>query len=110
IMAGINAARRVQGRAAVRLRRDEAYIGVMLDDLVTRELTEPYRLLTSRAEYRLLLRQDNADLRLTPLGYELGLVSRERYDDVESKRDAVAWELERLGKTFLGLNDRTRGQ
>ncbi len=108
IIAGINAARRAQAKPAVILRRDQAYIGVMLDDLVTGELTEPYRLLTARAEYRLLLRQDNADLRLTPLAYELGLVSRERYQEVENKRDAVAWELERLGKTFLSLGNGTQ--
>ena len=108
IIAGINAARRAQAKPAVILRRDQAYTGVMLDDLVTGELTEPYRLLTARAEYRLLLRQDNADLRLTPLAYELGLVSRERYQEVENKRDAVAWELERLGKTFLSLGNGTQ--
>ena len=104
ILAGINAARRAQGRPAVILRRDQAYIGVMADDLVTGELSEPYRMLTSRAEYRLLLRQDNADLRLTPLAYDLGLASAEQYRDVENQRDAIAWELQRLDKTFLSLN------
>jgi len=101
IIAGINAALKVQGKAPIILGRDQAYIGVMIDDLVTGELTEPYRLFTSRAEYRLLLRQDNADLRLTPLGYQLGLVERERYEAVEYKRSFVRNELNRLGKTFI---------
>ncbi|MBI2888266.1 MAG: tRNA uridine-5-carboxymethylaminomethyl(34) synthesis enzyme MnmG [Chloroflexi bacterium] len=104
IIAGINAARSARGQPAIILRRDQAYIGVMLDDLATGELTEPYRLLTARAEYRLLLRQDNADLRLTPLAFELGLASRQRYQEVERKREAIADELERLGKTYLSLN------
>jgi tRNA uridine 5-carboxymethylaminomethyl modification enzyme len=98
IVAGINAALKVQGKPALILRRDQAYIGVMLDDLVTRELTEPYRLFTSRAEYRLLLRQDNADLRLTPIAYDLGLVGRERSERVERKRELIDGELERLSR------------
>ncbi len=101
IIAGINAALKVKGKPALVLRRDQAYIGVMIDDLVTTELAEPYRLLTSRAEYRLLLRQDNADLRLTPLGYQLGLISEARYNEVEKKRKAIAAELKRLGKTYF---------
>ena len=101
LVAGINAANKARGRPPLILRRDQAYIGVMIDDLVTRELTEPYRLLTSRAEYRLLLRQDNADLRLTPVGYELGLVDRSRYQAVEAKREAIAADVERLKRTFL---------
>jgi tRNA uridine 5-carboxymethylaminomethyl modification enzyme len=96
LIAGINAALKVKGRPSLILRRDQAYIGVMIDDLVTRELTEPYRLLTSRAEYRLLLRHDNADLRLAPIGHSLGLISGERHRDVEEKRHAVEEELGRL--------------
>jgi tRNA uridine 5-carboxymethylaminomethyl modification enzyme len=101
LIAGINAANKAKGRPLLILRRDQAYIGVMIDDLVTRELTEPYRLLTSRAEYRLLLRQDNADLRLTPIGYQLGLIDKARYDSAEAKRQATAREIERLEKTFF---------
>ncbi len=105
LMAGINAANFATGRPALILRRDQSYIGVMIDDLVTRELSEPYRLLTSRAEYRLLLRQDNADLRLTPIGYQLGLVDTARYEQVEAKRDAVATEIARLSRRFFTPDD-----
>jgi tRNA uridine 5-carboxymethylaminomethyl modification enzyme len=101
IIAGINAALKVQGRPPFVLHRDQAYIGVMLDDLTTKEITEPYRLLTSRAEFRLLLRQDNADLRLTPFGYELGLISRERYEMVTRKQEMVRWALEKLDTVRL---------
>ena len=101
IVAGINAALKVKGRAPLILRRDQAYLGVMIDDLVTRDHFEPYRMLTSRAEHRLLLRQDNADQRLAPIGYEVGLLSSDQYGIVEEKRERVARELGRLGGTYL---------
>ena len=101
LLAGINAARKVQGKEPIILRRDQAYIGVLIDDIVTKEVTEPYRLFTSRAEHRLLLRHDNADLRLSPLGHELGLISAERYQQVEQKRQQVRDELRRLANTWL---------
>ena len=106
LIAGINAALKVKGKPSFILRRDQAYIGVMIDDLVTTELTEPYRLMTSRAEYRLLLRQSNADLRLTLIGYELGLVPEERYHSVEKKRKAIAAESKRLGKTYFSPGEK----
>ncbi len=105
LIAGINAARQIAGKPPLILRRDQAYIGVLIDDLVTKEIIEPYRIMTSRAEYRLLLRQDNADLRLTPIGYEVGLVSRARYDAVEARRAAIAAELARLDATWLRPSD-----
>ena len=101
LMAGINAARKVAGQEPVILRRDQAYIGVLIDDIVTKQVTEPYRLLTSRSEYRLLLRHDNADLRLTHVGHELGLISKERHRQVERKRRQVSSEVDRLAHTWL---------
>ncbi|WP_141500922.1 tRNA uridine-5-carboxymethylaminomethyl(34) synthesis enzyme MnmG [Paenibacillus luteus] len=99
VMAGINAARKVQGKEPVIIGRSEGYIGVMIDDLVTKGTNDPYRLLTSRAEYRLLLRHDNADLRLTPTGYEIGLISEERYNKFLSKKELVELDIERLRGT-----------
>ena len=106
IVAGINAALKVKGRTPLILRRDQAYLGVMIDDLVTRDHFEPYRMLTSRAEHRLLLRQDNADQRLAPIGYEVGLLSADQYGTVEEKRERVARELGRLGGTYLPQDGR----
>ncbi len=104
-MAGVNAARKLQGKEAIVLDRSQAYIGVLIDDLVTKENHEPYRMMTSRAEYRLLLRQDNADLRLRKIGYEIGLVSEEQYRYVLWKEEAIDREIQRLEKTTLGVND-----
>ena len=99
--AGVNAALKILGRPPFVLKRSEAYIGALIDDLVTRGTNEPYRMMTSRSEYRLLLRQDNADERLTRIGYELGLVSKERIAAVEAKYAAVSAELERLERTHV---------
>lgn len=99
IIAGINAARKVQNKEAIVIGRSQGYIGVMIDDLVTKGTNDPYRLLTSRAEYRLLLRHDNADLRLTPLGYEIGLITEDRYNQFMMKKELVELETERLRST-----------
>ena len=95
-VAGVNAALKLLGRAPMILRRDQGYIGVLIDDLVTKGTNEPYRMMTSRTEYRLIQRQDNADQRLTPIGYQIGLVSRERYEAVQAKYQAVEQEIQRL--------------
>jgi len=102
LLAGINAALRVQDRDSWCPRRDEAYLGVLVDDLITRGVSEPYRMFTSRAEYRLLLREDNADLRLTEIGRKLGVVDDRRWDAFRRKRDAVAREVSRLKSTWIG--------
>lgn len=101
LFAGLNAALQVQGRAAWTPRRDQAYLGVLVDDLITKGVTEPYRMFTSRAEYRLQLREDNADMRLTEAGRALGLVDDARWDAFNRKRDAVARESERLKSTWV---------
>lgn len=101
LMAGINAALKIKGKKALILNRSQAYIGVLIDDLVTKGTDEPYRMFTSRVEYRLLLREDNADLRLTDLGYEAGLIDEERHKDVLKKRRKIEAEIERLRKTRL---------
>lgn len=99
IIAGINAALRIKAEPPLILDRSEAYIGVLIDDLVTKGVDEPYRMFTSRAEYRLILRSDNADLRLTPIGYQVGLIPEERHRAVENKRQLISKEIERLKKT-----------
>lgn len=104
LMAGINAANRVQNKPPLILPRSEAYIGVMIDDLVTKKLDEPYRMFTSRAEHRLLLRQDNADLRLRKYGYELGLIDAYRWARLLRKEKILSQEIERLQKTFKQVN------
>ncbi len=96
LIAGINAAHLIKGKEPLVLKRDEAYIGTLIDDLVTKEVTEPYRMMTSRSEYRLILRQDNADERLTPIGYKIGLISKERYDAFLEKQKLIAKEIERV--------------
>ncbi|MFU0827996.1 MAG: tRNA uridine 5-carboxymethylaminomethyl modification enzyme MnmG [Lachnoclostridium sp.] len=104
LMAGINAAMKLLGREQIVLDRSQAYIGVLIDDLVTKGTHEPYRMMTSRAEYRLLLRQDNADLRLTKIGYQIGLISEERYQKLLVKEKQIEEEIKRLNSTIVGAS------
>lgn len=104
ILAGINAAMELLGKEQIILDRSQAYIGVLVDDLVTKESHEPYRMMTSRAEYRLLLRQDNADERLTPIGYQVGLISRERYEHLLEKERQTEAEIQRISHTNIGTS------
>ncbi len=105
LIAGINAARKLQNKEPVILHRSDAYIGVLIDDIVTKGTNEPYRMMTSRAEYRLLLRQDNADLRLTEIGHEVGLISEERYEKFCKKRENIEKEIERVKKLTIKATD-----
>jgi tRNA uridine 5-carboxymethylaminomethyl modification enzyme len=106
LIAGVNAALKIKGKEPLVLDRSEGYIGVLIDDLVTKGTREPYRMMTSRAEYRLLLRQDNADLRLTPKGYEIGLISDERYKKFRLKQDRIAAEINRLENVVVPPNEK----
>jgi len=101
LIAGINACMQLEGKKPIVMHRSDSYIGVLIDDIVTKGTAEPYRMMTSRAEYRLLLRQDNADLRLTPIGYEAGLISEERYKNFLKKKDNIEREIERVRQTVV---------
>ena len=108
LIAGINAARKLQGKEGIIIDRSQGYIGVLIDDLVTKESHEPYRMMTSRAEYRLLLRQDNADLRLIKIGYEVGLIDEERYQNLLKKEKMIEEEIERVEHTNIGTSDKVQ--
>ena len=105
LVAGINAARKIKGESEIVLDRGGSYIGTLIDDLVTKGCTDPYRMMTSRSEYRLVLRQDNADERLTPLGYEIGLISEERYNKFLVKRQQIKDEMQRVSALSIPLSD-----
>ena len=105
LIAGINATLKIKGQEPLILTRDSSYIGTLIDDIVTKGTNEPYRMMTSRSEYRLLLRQDNADTRLTPIGYKIGLISKERYNDYLDKQKAIETEVERANKTTISPSD-----
>lgn len=107
LIAGINAALKVFGKPSFVLKRSEAYLGVMIDELITKELSEPYRMFTSRAEHRLILRQDNCDLRLRAYGYELGLISKSQYDTLKSKENAIESQIASLSKTFAQVGGKS---
>ena len=108
LLAGINAARKLQGKEGIVIDRSQGYIGVLIDDLVTKESHEPYRMMTSRAEYRLLLRQDNADIRLTPLGHEIGLIDDERYKRLLKKEKMIEEEINRVSHVNVGTSDKVQ--
>ena len=108
LMAGINASMKVMGKEPVVIGRDQGYIGVLIDDLVTKESHEPYRMMTSRSEYRLLLRQDNSDIRLSKIGYEVGLISEERYQRLLEKEKQIDEEIERLKNIHIGANSKVQ--
>ena len=108
LIAGINAARKLQEKEGIVIDRSQGYIGVLIDDLVTKESHEPYRMMTSRAEYRLLLRQDNADQRLTEIGYEIGLISEERYEHLKEKEKKIAEEIERVKHVNIGTSEKVQ--
>ena len=108
LIAGINAARKLQGKEGIVIDRSQGYIGVLIDDLVTKENHEPYRMMTSRAEYRLLLRQDNADLRLTGIGHEVGLIDEKRYQNLLKKEEQIAQEIDRVNHTNVGTSEKVQ--